>query len=92
MSEYDKRESVRKPHGNFIITDPNSPTIEGDTLQCCHCGMHWIQIKGSGIKRGFCMNCMQPTCGKPECSVCLPHEKLLETIEKKSGILNPIRG
>jgi hypothetical protein len=94
MSEYANREAVRKPHGNFSIIDPGSPTlvIEGDTLQCCHCGAHWVPIRGSGKQRGFCMKCMQVTCGKPECIECLPQEKMLELIEKQAGIVNSIRG
>ncbi len=93
MSEYANREAVRKPHGNFSIIDPSAPTpvLEGDTLQCCHCGCVWIPIKGSGIPRGYCLHCAQVTCGKPECHVCLPFEKKLELIEKNAGIVNRIR-
>jgi hypothetical protein len=89
MSEYVNREAVRKPHGNFSIIDPASPSpvLEGDTLRCCHCGMHWIPIKGSGIQRGFCMKCMDVTCGKPQCISCLPHDKMLDLIEKNGGII-----
>jgi len=93
MEQYQNREAVRKPHGSFLITGPeiNHP-LEGDTLQCCHCGMHWIPIKGSGIKRGWCQKCMQVTCGKPQCHTCIPQEKMLDMIEKKAGIVNKIRG
>lgn len=84
MSEYQNREAVRKPHGNFSIVDPSATitVLEGDTLQCCHCGCVWIPIKGSGKKRGYCLNCNQVTCGKPECIECFPYEKKLEIIEK----------
>jgi len=53
------------------------------TLQCCHCGGHWIPIRGSGRQRGFCTNCMAPHCGRRECWPCVPAEKKLEKIEKE---------
>jgi hypothetical protein len=86
MEDYKNREAVRRSHGNFQIVDPfaNTP-LEGDTLQCCHCGMHWIPIKGSGIQRGFCRQCMQVTCGSPQCHVCVPQEKQLRIIERKAN-------
>ena len=91
---YRERLSIRKPHGHFSMTDNiDGDHYEGDTLQCCHCGFNWIPVKGSGIQRGFCRNCMQVTCGKLECTIrCLPQEKMLEEIEKKAGIINRIRG
>ena len=86
MEEYRNREAVRRPHGSFQILDPatNSP-LEGDTLQCCHCGAHWIPIKGSGIQRGWCRKCNAVTCGKPLCHVCIPQEKQLRIIERKAN-------
>jgi hypothetical protein len=92
MPDYAKREAVRKPHGNFSIIDPSSPSpvIEGDTLRCCHCGYVWIPIRGSGRKRGFCMKCMDVTCGSRQCMECLPHDKMLDLMEKQGGLL--IRG
>ena len=51
------------------------------TLQCCHCGGHWIPIRFSKRVRGFCRNCMAPHCGKPSCWPCVPAEKKLEKIE-----------
>ena len=57
--------------------------VEHDTLQCCHCGRHFIVKHGSGIRRGFCMNCNKVTCGATACSVCVPYEKQIEMIEAK---------
>lgn len=92
MREYVNREAVRKPHGNFLIVDPDAPrSMVGDTLQCCHCGAHWIPVKGSGIERGFCRKCMQVTCGKPTCNICIPQEKQLRVIESKAGIVNRVK-
>lgn len=53
------------------------------TLQCCHCGGHFVSIRGSGIRRGFCLRCMAVTCGKPECDRCIPFEEQLEMMEGK---------
>ncbi len=53
-----------------------------DTKQCCHCGQHYVSVKGSGKIRGFCMRCMGPTCGAVSCDTCIPMEKQLEIIER----------
>lgn len=74
--------SARKAHGYAIITDPDAPTIERDTLQCVHCNRHWDVVPGSGIKRGWCGNCGGPHCGGPQCWNCVPFEKFLDTIER----------
>jgi len=61
-------------------------TLDGvvvcETLQCCHCQKHYPLRKGSGTTRGFCMNCMQVTCGKEQCVPCLPFLKRCEMIEQ----------
>lgn len=78
--------TARKPHGYSVTTGPDK-VQEADSLQCCHCGCHWQVVRGSGIKRGFCMKCMQVTCGSPRCNSCLPQEKWVEQVEK--GIIIP---
>jgi hypothetical protein len=72
-----------KEAGRIIVTDPGSdkPLAEVGTLQCCHCGGHWIPQPGSGRVRGFCQNCNGFVCG-PGCAACVPAEQLLENIEK----------
>lgn len=50
----------------------------GDTLQCVHCSAHWASQPGSGIKRGWCLNCKGPLCGSELCDVCIPLEKRLQ--------------
>ena len=77
--QLDQMESVRNPHGGCMLDGVHV----ADTLMCCHCGVHWIPIRGSGRKRGFCRKCMAVTCGKQECDRCLPMEKELEMIERK---------
>ncbi len=61
------------------------------TLQCCHCGSHWVHyrshlvINSNGPKRtrGFCTKCMQVTCGRKECDPCIPFEQKLDMYESK---------
>jgi len=53
-----------------------------DTLQCVHCGGHFVSVKGSGMRRGWCRHCNGITCGSQACDVCVPLEKQLEQIEK----------
>ena len=69
--------SIRSPHGAILVDGQHV----ADTLQCVHCGAHWIPRKGSGIIRGFCKKCMGPICG-PSCSRCVPQEKMLEMMER----------
>lgn len=69
--------------GLVTISDPGSdkPILVTKTLQCVHCGGHWIPRPGSGIIRGFCTRCNGPICG-PGCATCVPTEQLLENMEK----------
>ena len=78
--------SVKKPSGAFIVDGRHV----ADTKQCCHCGAHFVMVKGSKIVRGYCLRCDDITCGSFTCDACVPIEKQLELIEKnslKSGIL-----
>lgn len=74
--------SSLRPHGFLEIADPDAPggIICGETLQCCHCGGHWMIQPGSGRIRGFCMRCNGPVCG-PGCAECVPMERQLELAE-----------
>jgi len=77
MPEY---KHVPDPHGAIIVDGHEV----ANTLQCCHCGCHFVSVKGSGTVRGFCLRCSAVTCGKPECDRCVPFEKQLEIIERKA--------
>ena len=70
-------------HGQATYSDPGAdqPIMQLKTLQCVHCGGHFIVMPGSGIVRGWCMNCSGPICG-PGCHDCVPTEVLLESMEK----------
>jgi hypothetical protein len=76
--------TARKPNGYVEAFSPDGKKFEADTLQCCHCGGHFIVRPGSGTKRGWCLKCNKPTCGKPECDKCVPTEKQIEEIERRS--------
>ena len=57
-----------------------------DTKQCCHCGMHFVMVKGSGKLRGWCTKCHHVTCGAIGCCKCVPFEEKLDLMEK--GLIN----
>ncbi len=70
-----------KEAGYIQITGLDGNVTERHTLQCVHCGMHWVPEPGSGRVRGFCLRCHGVTCGKPVCDVCLPYEARIELME-----------
>ena len=79
-----QRVTVRRPAGQVLVTGPPELEMEGETLQCVHCQMHWVVEVGSGKLRGFCRNCMGPTCGKQLCMEhCIPAEKMIEEMERR---------
>jgi hypothetical protein len=68
-----------KPDG-YIIIDGQE---RAQTLKCRHCGGHWIVLKGSGIRRGWCIKCNGPLCGKEKCmKYHVPHAIGVEAEEK----------
>lgn len=67
-----------REHGAFIIDGKQTAS----TLQCPHCGGHFVSIKGSGKRRTYCFKCAAVTCGNLICDPCVPLEKQLELIEK----------
>jgi hypothetical protein len=69
LDEYKDAKHERHPHGIVFVNGQEVAT----TLQCCHCGLHYVSRRGSGIRRGFCLKCMQVTCGKQECMTCTPY-------------------
>lgn len=75
--------SLRRQAGELTIIDPGSdkPIVEVATVQCVHCGGHYVPRPGSGIVRGFCFRCNGPICG-PGCKDCVPVDQLLENIEQ----------
>ena len=70
-----------REHGGIIFDGKQVAS----TLQCPHCGGHFVSTPGSGKKRGFCFGCHGVTCGSDACEKrCLPTEKMLEEIERNA--------
>lgn len=66
--------------GVVIVSDVDSDkVIQSPTMQCVHCGRHWVVQPGSGRKRGTCLRCNGPICG-PCCAVCVPTEQRLKNL------------
>lgn len=83
--------TVRRPAGYFVATGPAGTEDAGETISCVHCQMHWRVEPGSGRKRGFCLRCNGPTCGKEGCeSRCVPFEKALEQAERREALLRKV--
>src|SRR5437879_4074809 len=69
MNDFKDAQFEHKPSG-FIIVDGQEVA---HTKQCCHCGIHFVSIKGSGKIRGRCMSCANAwTCGAPACDTHVP--------------------
>ena len=73
--------SNKGPAGYIVVSDPSGKIQDGETLQCVHCGMHWIYEPGSGRERGWCGRCMGVTCGSQRCCICVPYEAQIEIME-----------
>src|SRR5688572_20876079 len=73
---------VRRPSGHILL---DGHVVE-DTVQCVHCNGHYTPMKGSGIIRGFCRNCMGPVCS-PKCAACVPFERWLDQIERGPRVI-----
>ena len=80
----DKQHTATRPAGYAVAVGPDGKQ-EADTLQCGHCGGHFLVRPGSGKLRGHCYVCHKITCG-PTCIIplgaCVPQELLCENIEK----------
>ena len=76
-----RRHTASRPAGHVFETTPEGRLIEHDTLQCVHCGAHWVVRPGSGRVRGWCLKCCGPTCGQGRCDECIPVEKKLDQTE-----------
>lgn len=78
----------RRQYGVGIITDPDAPVVEMNTITCCHC-QTVVHLHGPGFKPehvGFCTMCNKPRCGAADCAEkCTPFElKLLRAEGKKA--------
>lgn len=79
----------RRTSGYSLLTAPgdNDHVEEGETLSCAHCQYTWTVRPGSGSKRGFCLRCNAPVCGKRDClERCEPWEAKIEAIENRTRL------
>lgn len=72
-------EYTSRPGGTLIVDGMDT----AQTQMCCHCGTHWTLVKGSGKRRGWCLECSGLTCGKPSCTSCYPYEKQIDDMSKR---------
>lgn len=72
----------RHAHGAYIVDGQEV----AHTLQCPHCGRHFVSMRGSGHRRTFCFLCNAVTCGLPTCDPHVPFEKRMEITEKVPGL------
>ena len=81
---------MRRPGGTIIITDPDAPTVEIDTVTCCHC-QALVPVKpkqDASDVGGFCRMCFKHTCGRcADLGTCTPFEKKLEQAEARGRSL-----
>ena len=82
----------RRAAGTVIVTDKTGIIDEFETHQCIHCQCHFKVQPGSGIKRGFCLNCNAVTCGNSQCDPCVPYEKKMEIEEGRNPDLSQFKG
>jgi hypothetical protein len=73
-----QRKFERKPDGVILVDGIET----AHTKQCCHCGKHFVSVKGSGMIRGFCLRCHKITCGNPNCDPCIPFEEKILAMER----------
>jgi hypothetical protein len=71
--QYDNAKFEAKPHGLVFVDGKEVAS----TLQCPHCGEHFVSRKGSGIRRAWCPACRAVTCGAHQCDPCQPFVKEL---------------
>lgn len=83
--------SSLRPAGYFQVSGENG-VQRGETMQCKHCSAHFPITPGSGKRRGWCMGCNGPTCGKANCDVCVHWEQRLENTEQgRPELYKPVK-
>ena len=81
----------RKSPGYIHIFDPEAPVKERDTFTCCHCNKIIVVRSGSGIERGYCVNCDDLHCGGSSCWNCVPFERKLLAMEGRQELWKSFR-
>lgn len=79
VDDYSDAQHERKPHGVILVDGKEVAS----TLQCPHCGGHFISRKGSGHRRTFCLRCQAVTCGNLACDPCRPFAAELQDFQNR---------
>ena len=84
------RNGARNPHGIVIAADFDGVETHRDTLQCVHCGGHWMVVVGSRRPHVWCRRCGGWTCSQPRCIThCYPIAKREDDYEKHGRLIPP---
>lgn len=67
-----------KPSGIILVNEYEVAS----TVQCKHCGGHFVHRRNTGIQRGWCFNCAGSTCGQGKCRECMHFKKKIGLYEK----------
>ena len=83
---------VRRKEASYsLVLDQGTGRKEEYSLsQCCHCALHFRIRPGSGVVRGWCSLCSQPTCGKRTCQSCVPFEQRLARDHARAQIMRAL--
>lgn len=81
MQIIERKATSRNEAGTVIMTLQDGGVVESATLQCVHCGTHWLYGSDKTVDRGYCGQCQGPVCGR-KCAKCIPQEQWLENVEK----------
>lgn len=79
IHQYDRATHDARHYSGTILLDGQEVA---QTLQCCHCNCHFLNVKLPGKERGWCMNCNGPVCTNPACDACVPFNQWLDNVEK----------
>lgn len=77
---------TRRKTSSYSLTIGEAGREEYDYARCCHCQLQWRIVPGSGIVRGWCSMCGQPTCGSRRCQSCVPFERAMEREELRQRL------
>jgi hypothetical protein len=72
-----------KPNGYYVTATGEGHKIEGESRQCVHCQFTWEYHPGSGIRRGYCLNCDGFLCGRDQCA--FEQKRLTEAYLQDTG-------
>lgn len=76
--------------GYMVITDPDRPTQEWDTITCTHCNAI-VRVKRD--PGGWCLQCDRAICGPcADKRTCTPFERKLEAYERRERFRKSLEG